>query len=399
MSDHLYPANTGPLKGLRVLDLTRILAGPTATQLLGDLGADVVKIERPGQGDDTRTWGPPYLNDDKGQPTAESGYYLAANRNKRSLTIDFTTQEGAVTLRRLAAKADVLMENFKLGGLAKYGLGYEDLKEINPGLVYCSITGFGQTGPNAHRAGYDIMVQGYGGDMSITGEKGGQPQKVGVAVADLITGMYSVTGILAALRHRDATGEGQHIDIALVDSQVSWLVNVGVNYLLSGNVPAPAGNTHANIVPYQVFATADSHIIIAVGNDSQFAAFAGILGHPDLASDDRFRTNPSRLKHRQIIVPLLEELIGTWRRDDLLKACEEKGVPAGPVHDMADVFTSDQVRARDMKISMPYDGAETGAVDLIGNPLKLSATPVSYRRPPPRCGQHTEEVLEDWLKD
>lgn len=399
MSDQQYPANTGPLKGLRVLDLTRILAGPTATQLLGDLGADVVKIERPGQGDDTRSWGPPYLGNEKGQPTTESGYYLAANRNKRSLAIDITTEEGAATLRQLAAKADVLIENFKLGGLSKYGLGYEDLKEVNPGLIYCSITGFGQTGPNAHRAGYDIMVQGYGGYMSITGEKGGQPQKVGVAVADLITGMYSVTGILAALRHRDATGEGQHIDIALVDSQVSWLVNVGVNYLLSGNVPAPVGNSHANIVPYQVFATADSHIIIAVGNDTQFAAFAGILGRPDLAADDRFKTNPLRLQHREIIVPLLEELIGAWKRDDLLSACEAKGVPAGPVHNMADVFSSDQVRERGMKISIPYEGAELGAVDLIGNPLKMSATPVSYRRPPPRCGQHTDEVLQDWLKD
>jgi len=399
MSDDKFPANPGPLRGLRILDLTRILAGPTATQLLGDLGADVVKIERPGQGDDTRSWGPPYLSDDKRQPTTESGYYLAANRNKRSLALDITTTEGAATLRRLAAKADVLIENFKLGGLAKYGLGYDDLKTVNPGLIYCSITGFGQTGPNAHRAGYDIMVQGYGGYMSITGEKGGQPQKVGVAVADLITGMYSVTGILAALRHRDATGEGQHIDIALVDAQVSWLANVGVNYLLSGNVPAPMGNTHANIVPYQVFATADSHVIIAVGNDSQFAAFAAILGRADLAADDRFRTNPDRLRHREVIVPLLENLISQWARDDLLQACEERGVPAGPVHNMAEVFASDQVKARKMKISMPYEGAEHGTVDLIGNPLKLSATPVSYRHAPPRCGEHTDDVLEDWLKE
>ncbi|XDZ64843.1 CaiB/BaiF CoA transferase family protein [Alphaproteobacteria bacterium LSUCC0684] len=399
MSEDTFPANPGPLSGLRILDLTRILAGPTATQLLGDLGADVVKVERPGQGDDTRSWGPPYLNDAAGQPTTESGYYLAANRNKRSLALDITTDEGAATLQRLAAKADVLIENFKLGGLAKYGLGYEDLKAVNPGLIYCSITGFGQTGPNAHRAGYDIMVQGYGGYMSITGEKGGQPQKVGVAVADLITGMYSVTGILAALRHRDATGEGQHIDIALVDAQVSWLANVGVNYLLSGIVPAPMGNTHANIVPYQVFATADSHVIIAVGNDTQFAAFAAILGRADLAEDDRFRTNPDRLRHREVIVPLLEELIRQWKRDDLLKACEERGVPAGPVHNMADVFASDQVKARKMRISMPYEGAEHGTVDLIGNPLRLSATPVSYRHAPPRCGEHTDEVLADWLKE
>jgi len=399
MADNHTTAISGPLQGLRVLDLTRILAGPTATQLLGDLGADVVKVERPGKGDDTRSWGPPYLSDDKGQPMTESGYYLAANRNKRSLAIDITTEQGAATLRRLAAKADVLIENFKLGGLAKYGLGYEDLRVVNPGLIYCSITGFGQTGPNAHRAGYDIMIQGYGGYMSITGEKGGQPQKVGVAVADLITGMYSVTGILAALRHRDATGEGQHIDIALVDGQVSWLANVGVNYLLSGHVPAPAGNTHANIVPYQVFAAADSHIIIAVGNDSQFAAFAGILGRPELAEDARFRTNPERLRHRDVLVPLLEELIGAWARDDLLQACESGGVPAGPVHNMADVFASNQVEARGMKITMPYPGAAGGAVDLIGNPLRFSATPVSYRMPPPRCGEHTEEVLQDWLED
>ena len=390
--------NTGPLKGLKILDMSRILAGPTATQLMGDLGADVVKVERPGLGDDTRAWGPPWVQDKEGNKTTESGYYLSANRNKRSLAVDITTPEGAEQVRALAAKADVFVENFKKDGLKKYGLSYEDLKAINPKLVYCSITGFGQTGPNAHRAGYDLMVQGYGGIMSLTGPEG-QPHKVGIAIADVMTGMYAVVGVLSALRHRDATGEGQYIDLSLVDTHVSWLVNQGVNHLLSGNVPASPGNGHPNIVPYQVFPTADSHIIIAVGNDSQFAAFADILGRPDLAEDARFKTNPARVENRPVIVPILEELIQGFTRDGLMAECEKRGVPAGPVHDLGDVFKTDQVAARDMVVSMDYPLSENGKIDLIGNPLKFSETPVSYRNPPPQCGEHSDVILKDWLGD
>ena len=389
----------GPLEGLRVLDLSRILAGPTATQLMGDMGADVIKIERPGAGDDTRFWGPPYVTGQDGNPTSESGYYLSANRNKRSLAIDITTEDGVETIKKLAMKADVLIENFKKDGLKKYGLGYDDLAAINPRLIYCSITGFGQTGPNAHRAGYDIMIQGYGGIMSLTGPVDGEPYKVGVAIADIMTGMYATTGILAALRHRDQTDEGQYIDLALVDTQVSWLANQGVNHLLSGNVPKSSGNGHPNIVPYQVFPTSDGYIIIAVGNDTQFANFVDILGQADLADDPRYLTNPLRLKNKEALLPVLEELIKTFKRDDLLAACEGRGVPAGPVNDLEDVFTTDQVTARQMKIKMDYPDAQSGAIDLIGNPLKFSKTPVSYRHAPPKCGEHNDEVLADWLDD
>ena len=389
----------GPLQGLKILDLSRILAGPTATQLMGDMGADVIKIERPGAGDDTRFWGPPYVTGQDGNPTTESGYYLSANRNKRSLAIDITTQDGADTIRKLAMKADVLIENFKKDGLKKYGLGYEDLAAINPRLIYCSITGFGQTGPNAHRAGYDIMIQGYGGIMSLTGPVDGEPYKVGVAIADIMTGMYATTGILAALRHRDQTGEGQYIDLALVDTQVSWLANQGVNHLLSGNVPKSSGNGHPNIVPYQVFPTADGYIIIAVGNDTQFAAFVDILGQADLAQDPRYTSNPLRLKNKAELLPQLEDLIQKFNRDDLLAECEKRGVPAGPVNDLGDVFTTDQVTAREMKIRMDYPDAQSGEIDLIGNPLKFSKTPVSYRHAPPKCGEHNDEILAEWLAD
>jgi crotonobetainyl-CoA:carnitine CoA-transferase CaiB-like acyl-CoA transferase len=388
--------NTGPLKGLKVLDMSRILAGPTATQLLGDMGADVVKVERPGLGDDTRAWGPPWVTDGDGNATAQSGYYLSANRNKRSVAIDITTPEGVDRLRALAAKADVFIENFKTGGLKKYGLSYEDLKAVNPEIIYCSITGFGQTGPNAHQAGYDLMVQGYGGIMSLTGPEG-SPHKVGVAIADVMAGMYAVTGVLGALRHRDRTGRGQHIDIALVDTQIAWLVNQGVNYLLSGEVPASPGNTHPNIVPYQVFKTSDSYVIIAVGNDTQFAALADILGRADLAEDEKFKTNPARVKNRDVIIPVLSELVSGFACGDLVAACEARGVPAGPVHDLGEVFKTDQVAAREMVINMDTQHSGTGGIKLIGNPLKFSETPVSYRRTPPQCGEHTDEVLKDWL--
>ena len=391
------PTRTGPLVGLKVLDLTRILAGPSATQLLGDMGADVVKVERPGQGDDTRAWGPPFVMDADGNPTSESGYYLSANRNKRSLAIDITAPEGIATLHRMVAKADILIENFKKDGLAKYQLDYASLAKINPALIYCSITGFGQTGPNAHRAGYDIMVQGYGGIMSITGPEGGEPYKVGVAICDLMTGMYASTAILAALNHRHASGKGQYIDLSLVDTQVAWLANQGANYLLSGTPPRAMGNAHPNIVPYQVFATAGSHIIIAVGNDTQFAAFAEVLGLGHLAQDERFTTNTSRLSNRDLIVPKLAEVIATWDRDDLLAECEKRGIPAGPVHSIDEVFATDQVSARDMIVSMDYPLSGKGKVDLIGNPIRFSETPVDYHLPPPRCGEHNEEILSDWL--
>ena len=290
------------LDGLRILDLTRILAGPTCTQLLGDLGADVIKIERPGRGDDTRTWGPPFVRGADGEDTSESAYYLCANRNKRSVAVDLATAEGAELVRRLAARSDVLIENFKVGALQRYGLGYDDLKDEFPGLVYCSITGFGQTGPNAHRAGYDLLAQGYGGIMSLTGEPDGEPMKVGVGIADIVCGMYAATAILAALRHRDRTGRGQHIDLALVDTQMAWLVNEGTNYLTSGELPRRRGNEHPNIVPYGVFETADGHVIVAVGNDAQYERFCEFLGAPELASDERYRTNAGRLAHREELV-------------------------------------------------------------------------------------------------
>lgn len=388
----------GPLAGLKVLDLTRILAGPTCTQLLGDLGADIIKIEKPGAGDDTRKWGPPYVTGDDGAPTMESAYYLSSNRNKRSVAIDIATKEGAALIRQLAAKCDVLLENFKQGGLAKYGLAYDDLKEQLPGLVYCSITGFGQTGPNAHRAGYDLLAQGFGGVMSLTGEPEGEPMKVAVGIADVMTGMYASTAILAALRHRDATGEGQHIDLALVDTQLSWMVNEGTNYLLSGEEPKRRGNQHANIVPYQVFEVADGHVIVAVGNDGQFGKFCSIIGAPELASDARFSTNQARQAHREILIAKLSEILRAIGKHDLLAGMEQNGVPGGPINTLAEAFASEQVAARDMVIDMPYANSDRGSVRLIGNPIKFSKTPVSYRRPPPRCGEHTDEVLKEWLE-
>ncbi|MEJ8569858.1 CaiB/BaiF CoA-transferase family protein [Microbaculum marinum] len=390
-------ANPGPLAGIRILDLTRILAGPTCTQLLGDLGADVIKVEKRGEGDDTRKWGPPYVRDADGADTTESGYYLSANRNKRSLSVDIARPEGAALVRRLAAKCDVLVENFKVGGLARYGLGYSDLSANLPGLVYCSITGFGQTGPNSGRAGYDYLAQGMGGIMSITGVPGTEPVKVGVAIADVMCGMYASTAILAALRHRDATGRGQHIDIGLVDTQVAWLVNEGVNYLTSGVVPVQRGNAHANIVPYQVFETSDGHVIIAVGNDAQYRRFCDFLQAPELAENPLFATNSARVRNREALVPMIADRLRVLTRTEILAGLEVRGVPAGPVNTIADTFAEPQVAARDMKISMPHSLAGSGSVDLIGNPLKFSATPASYRRPPPVLGEHTDEVLDEVL--
>ncbi len=391
------PVVSGPLEGLKILDLSRILAGPTCTQLLGDLGADVIKIERPGAGDDTRKWGPPYVTGKDGKPTSESAYYLSSNRNKRSVAIDIASVEGAALIKKLAAKCDVLIENFKQGGLAKYGLAYDDLKEKLPALVYCSITGFGQTGPNAHRAGSDLLAQGFGGIMSLTGEPGGEPMKVGVGIADVMTGMYASTAILAALRHRDKTGEGQHIDLALVDTQISWLVNEGVNYLLSGKEPKRRGNQHPNIVPYQVFEVADGHIIVAVGNDSQFARFCGIIGAAELARDPRFTTNQQRLANREALLEIIARHMKMLGKDDVLSKMEDQGVPGGPINTISQAFASPQVQAREMIIEMPHESAKSGHVSLLGNPVKMSKTPVTYRRSPPLCGEHTDEVLEEWL--
>ncbi len=385
------------LAGVRVLDLSRVLAGPTATQLLGDLGADVVKVEKPGEGDDTRRWGPPYVTGVDGRPTAESAYYLCANRNKRSIEIDLADPDGRSLVLELLARADVLIENFKVGGLAAYGLAYEQLRERFPRLVYCSITGFGQTGPYAHRAGYDFLAQGIGGIMSLTGEPDGEPMKAGVGIADVITGMYAAVGILAALRHRDGTGEGQHIDVSLLDSQVALLVNAGTNYLLSGKAPRRVGNGHPNIVPYQVFATADHPMILAVGNDTQFRRFCGCAGLDELPADPRFGANTARIAHREVLCGIIAARLRERGRDHWLAALEALGVPSGPVNTLDQVFDDPQVKARGDVVSMPYPGAESGKVDLLANPLRLSATPVSYRHAPPRQGEHRDAVLTDWL--
>lgn len=388
--------NTGPLKGLRILDLTRILAGPTATQLLGDLGADVIKIERPGAGDDTRGWGPPYHQDIDGKDTSESAYYLAVNRNKSSVAIDIEKAEGQDLVKRLLADCDVLVENFKVGGLKKYGLSYEQLKDEFPRLVYCSITGFGQTGPYAPRAGYDYLVQGMGGIMSVTGEADGQPLKVGVAIADIMTGMHASVAILAALRHRDATGEGQQVDLGLLDSTVSWLANQGMNYLVSGKAPGRLGNAHPNIVPYQVFATLDGHIILAVGNDSQFQKFCAFAGLSDLGADSRFATNRDRVAARDILVPLLAPPIAAKTTAHWIEGLEAVGVPCSPINTIDQVFADPHVQAREMVVEMthPLTGLP---VKMIGNPQKYSRTPVSYRKAPPTCGEDTRDVLSQML--
>lgn len=390
-------SSPGPLSGLRVLDLTRILAGPTCSQLLGDLGADIIKVERPGAGDDTRKWGPPFVRDADDNETTESAYYLCANRNKRSVAIDIARPEGAELVRRLLAGCDVLIENFKVGDLARYGLAYDDLKAAFPRLVYCSITGFGQTGPYAGRAGYDFLAQGMGGMMSLTGEPDGEPMKVGVGIADVVCGLYASNAILAALRHRDATGEGQYVDVALGDSQVAWLINEGTNYLMSGELPKRRGNAHPNIVPYQTFPSADGYFILAVGNDGQFQRFCKIAGLDDLAADPRFATNSDRIRNRDALIPLIAEATGTRPMDFWLSELEKVGVPSGPVNTLDRVFDDPQFVHRDMTVTMPYRLAGSGEVKLIGNPLKLSKTPVSYRRAPPVLGEHTDEILEERL--
>ena len=385
------------LQGIRVLDLTRILAGPSATQLLGDLGADVVKVEKPGEGDDTRTWGPPFVMGKDGQPTSESAYYLCANRNKRSIEIDITSPEGQALILQLLEKADVLIENYKVGGLAAYGLSYEQLKHLFPRLVYCSITGFGQTGPYAPRAGYDFLIQGMGGIMSLTGAPDGEPMKVGVAVADVMAGMYATVGVLAALRHRDETGCGQHIDIALLDTQIAWLINAATNYLTSNQNPKRFGNGHPNIVPYQVFPTASDPIIIAVGNDSQFRKLCAVIGLADAGDDPDFSTNVARVRNREAIVGRITEALCRQPRDHWIAGLEKVGVPCGPVNTLSQVFEDPHVRHREMVVSMPHEAAASGNVEVLANPIRLSETPVQYRITPPMRNQHAQEILRDWL--
>ncbi|MFG6432577.1 CaiB/BaiF CoA transferase family protein [Roseateles sp. LYH14W] len=383
------------LAGVRVLDLSRVLAGPWCTQTLADLGADVIKIERPGSGDDTRAWGPPYLRGADGQDTSEAAYFLSANRNKRSLAVDLATPEGQAIVRKLAGQVDVLVENFKVGDLARYGLDAQSLLAEHPGLVICSITGFGQTGPYAHRAGYDYAVQGMGGLMSVTGERddlpGGGPQKVGVAVADLFTGMYATVAILAALRHRDATGQGQVIDMALFDTQLAMLANLGSNYLCSGQAPGRMGNAHQNIVPYQVFEASDGHLIVAVGNDRQFAKLCDIAGRPEWAADARFATNAQRVRHRALLVPLLETVMRERTRADWLASLETAKVPCGSINSIAEALADPQAQARGAVVAL--DHALTPDLRLVASPMKLSATPVQYRHAPPLLGQHSRELL------
>ena len=391
------PRRTGPLAGLRVFDLSRILAGPTSTQLLGDLGADVIKVERPGAGDDTRKWGPPYLKGKDGRDTGESAYYLASNRNKRSVTIDISKPEGQALAKRLIAKCDIMVENFKAGDMARYGLSHADLKGALPGLIYCSISGFGQTGPYAPRAGYDMLAQGIGGIMSVTGEPDRPPLKVGVGIADVMCGMYATVAILAALHHREKTGEGQYIDLSLLDCQVAWLVNVGLNYLTSKEVPQRVGNEHPNIVPYNVLPSSDSFIILAVGNDAQFQKFCDFAGAPELARDPRFVTNEARVKNRRAIYELLPDITRKKTQSEWIEGLARLGVPCSPVNNVDQVFADPQVRHRQMQIRMPHPLSADGMVDLIGNPIKYSETPVDYRLPPPSCGQHTDEVLTELL--
>lgn len=390
---------TGPLAHLRVLDMSRVLAGPWSGQNLADLGAEVIKIERPGAGDDTRAWGPPFLKDQDGSPTSEAAYYLSANRGKKSVAIDIAHSEGQRLIRELAAKSDILIENYKVGGLKKYGLSYDDLKVINPRLIYCSITGFGQTGPYKDRGGYDFMVQAMGGLMSVTGERddlpGGGPQKVGVAVADLMTGMYATIAILAAVAHRDQTGQGQYIDMALLDCQVAMLANQGMNYLTSGEVPMRMGNAHMNIVPYQVMATRDGHIIIAVGNDGQFARFCAVAGCPELSQNPMYKTNGDRLAHRDELITILSAIVSKRSSADWLAALEAATVPCGPINTLDQVFADPQVVHRGMKQDIP--GPLGCYVPQVVSPMKFSATPLEFKTPPPLLGQHTAEILAIWL--
>jgi len=381
-----------PLKGIRVIELARILAGPWAGQALADLGADVIKVENPDGGDDTRKWGPPFVVGHDGE-NLSAAYYHSCNRGKRSIAVDFSTPEGAETVRRLVATADVLIENFKLGGLKKYGLDYDSVRKLNPRLVYCSITGFGQDGPYAPRAGYDFIIQGMGGLMSITGEPGREPQKVGVAVSDIFTGLYSVIAIQAALRHAEATGEGQFIDMALLDTQVSVLGNQNLNYLVSGKAPVQMGNAHMNIAPYEVLPVKDGFFILAVGNDGQFQRFCKVVGLDHLASDPDFATNPARVTNRARLREALTAALAGWERDRLLPLLDAAAVPASPINDIAQMFDDPQVVARGMR--MDLDDGHGNALPSVRSPIRLSETPLAYERPSPRLGEHTAEILAE----
>jgi formyl-CoA transferase len=391
---------TRPLSHIRVLDLSRVLAGPWASQNLADLGAEVIKIERPGSGDDTRAWGPPFLKDADGRETNNSAYYLSVNRGKKSVTLDLSRPEGQRIARELAARSDVLLENYKVGGLAKYGLGYDEVRKLNPRIVYCSITGFGQTGPHAHRPGYDFIFQGMGGLMSITGERddlpGGGPQKVGIAITDVLTGMYAALAITAALAHRERTGEGQYIDLALLDTIVAFGANQIFNYFVSGNVPPRYGNAHANLAPYEVFPTADGHLILAAGNDGQWRNFCNAAGRPELAADPRFRTNPDRIRNRKELIRIVRDIMKERTRKDWIARLDAAGVPCGPINNYEEVFDDPQVRHRGLKIKTPHP--QTGSLPGIASPMRFSKTPVEYDLPPPLLGQHTREVLGGLLR-
>ena len=387
------------LQGVRVLDLTRVLAGPWCTQNLADLGAEVIKIERPGKGDDTRSWGPPFLKDREGRDTADAAYYLACNRGKKSVTLDIASEEGRGIARSLALSADILVENFKVGDLARHGLDYASLSKEHPRLIYCSVTGFGQDGPYRDRPGYDFMVQGLGGLMSVTGERddlpGGGPQKVGVAVSDLFTGMYATSAILAALLHRASSGQGQHIDMALLDVQVAMLANLSSTYFVSGEAPRRMGNAHQNIVPYHVFRAADDFLIVAVGNDSQFAKFCEVIGEPEWPKDARFATNPQRVRHRDLLVGMISGRMRARPAREWLAKLEPSGVPCGPINDLSQVFADPQVAHRGMKVSVAHPAA--GEMQMVASPMKFSATPIPYDAPPPTLGQHTDEILGNVL--
>ncbi len=384
-----------PLSHVRVLDLTRVLAGPWATQNLADLGAEVIKIERPRTGDDTRGWGPPWLKDHAGRDTREAAYYLAVNRGKKSVTVDLSRPAGQELVRELAARSDVLVENFKVGDLARYGLAYADVRAANPRIVYCSVTGFGQTGPYAERPGYDFIFQGMGGLMSITGERddrpGGGPQKVGVAVADVLTGMYASLAITAAIAYRQVSGLGQHIDTALFDTIVAFSANQILNFWCSGEIPQRYGNAHPNVVPYEVFATADGHLILAVGNDAQFASFCRVAARAELADDARYQTNSDRIRNRHTLVPIVQELIAQRRSREWLEALEAAGVACGPINDLRQVFEDPQALARRLRVDIPHPAGVP--CPTVASPMRFSATPVEYKTPPPLLGQHTREVL------
>lgn len=397
MTSEAPTSRQGPLSHVRVLDLGRIMAGPWASQILADLGADVIKVERPGAGDDTRSWGPPYLKDLDGKPTSEAGYYLSVNRGKRSITLDIATPEGQDVIRALARTSDIVLENYKVGALAKYGLDYAALKALNPRLIYASITGYGQDGPRAQSAAYDFAIQAMGGLMSVTGERDGMPgagpQKVGVPIVDIMTGMYAAVGVLAAIARRAETGKGDYIDLAMLDVQAAFLSNQAMNWLVSGNTPKRNGNRHPNIQPQDIFPCADGHIVLAVGNDGQFEKLAQLLGHPDWASDERFRTNPQRVHNHSLLDPLLREAFAIWSRDDLTAGLDAAGVPCSPINNIPEVFDDPQIRHRGMLRELPHPTG--GTVPQVVSPLNFREAPLSFDRPPPLLGQHTAEILRE----